>query len=95
MAEHMKARAVVVFKGTVQGVFFRANTLDFARESGLTGWVRNERDRSVKAVFEGERAHIERVISECINEQPMAKVDDCDVKWEPWSGEFKEFRITK
>lgn len=90
----MKARAVVVFKGTVQGVFFRANTLKFAQEGSVTGWVCNERDGSVKAVFEGDRAKIERVISDCINEQPMARVDDCDIKWEPWSGEFKEFRIT-
>lgn len=90
----MKARAVVVFKGTVQGVFFRANTLRFACEDGVTGWVHNERDGSVKAVFEGDKAKVERVISKCINEQPMATVNDCDVKWGPWSGEFIEFRIS-
>ena len=91
----MKARALVVFKGTVQGVFFRATTQKFVQqEGGITGWIKNERDGNVRAVFEGDRAKVERVISQCLNHQPMARVDDCDVKWEPYTGEFKDFRTT-
>ncbi|MCD6213968.1 MAG: acylphosphatase, partial [Candidatus Desulfofervidus sp.] len=36
-----KARAHVIIKGRVQGVFFRSSTQDEAIRLGLTGWVRN------------------------------------------------------
>ena len=34
-------RAHVLIFGLVQGVFFRANTLERARGLGLKGWVKN------------------------------------------------------
>ncbi|HMB51510.1 MAG TPA: acylphosphatase, partial [Natronoarchaeum rubrum] len=51
MAE--RTRAHVFVSGRVQGVFYRANTRENARERGVDGWVKNLEDGRVEAVFEG------------------------------------------
>jgi acylphosphatase len=45
--------------GRVQGVAFRAATLDEARRLGLTGWVRNLPNGDVEALACGEAAALE------------------------------------
>jgi acylphosphatase len=47
-------RRRVVIHGYVQGVFFRDTTRRRAAERGVAGWVRNNPDGTVEAVFEGE-----------------------------------------
>lgn len=89
----MKSRAHVIFKGRVQGVFFRANTAEKARECGITGLVRNLRDGSVEAVFEGDGKMIKEVIDWCSSSQPYAKVEDVDIIWEEPTDEFPDFEI--
>ncbi|HVR16005.1 MAG TPA: acylphosphatase, partial [Candidatus Limnocylindrales bacterium] len=42
-----KARAHFKVHGRVQGVYFRASTVQCAQELGLTGWVKNCDDGSV------------------------------------------------
>jgi acylphosphatase len=42
-----------VIHGRVQGVFFRDTTRRRAAERAVSGWVRNNRDGTVEAVFEG------------------------------------------
>jgi acylphosphatase len=55
-------RRRVVVHGFVQGVFFRDTTRRQARTRGVAGWVRNNRDGTVEAVFEGEPDAVERMI---------------------------------
>jgi acylphosphatase len=43
----------VIVRGRVQGVFFRDSVRRTATSRGVSGWVRNNRDGSVEAVFEG------------------------------------------
>lgn len=43
----------ITITGRVQGVFFRSNTEDRARERGVAGWVRNNPDGTVEAWLEG------------------------------------------
>ena len=56
------ARATVTVHGRVQGVCFRMYACERAEDLGLTGWVRNTRDRTVEAVFEGEEDPVPREI---------------------------------
>ena len=44
----------MVVHGQVQGVFFRDTCRREARSRGVAGWVRNNDDGTVEAVFEGE-----------------------------------------
>ncbi len=80
-------RAHVHVRGRVQGVFFRMETRDRARSLGLEGWVRNCRDGTVEAVFEGDRARVESMVDWCGRGPAGARVDDVDVKWEEPAGE--------
>jgi acylphosphatase len=56
-------RIEVIFIGRVQGVGFRAATLDTALQHELVGWVRNEADGTVMLVAEGEKDEIERFLA--------------------------------
>ncbi|MCK4831028.1 acylphosphatase [bacterium] len=89
----MNVRAHVIFSGKVQGVFFRANTQRKAVELGVKGWVKNLHDRSVEAVFEGDKTQVEMVIDWCSHHQPYAKVKDTKVDWEEYTGKFSNFNI--
>ena len=66
----------LVIRGRVQGVAYRAWTVQEARRRGLTGWVRNLRDGSVEAVLHGNEHEVEMMILACRRGPPMAKVTD-------------------
>ena len=55
----MKVEAHVLISGKVQGVWFRANTKEKARQLDIKGWVRNLPDGRVEAVFQGEKGMVE------------------------------------
>lgn len=48
--------------GHVQGVFFRDTTMRRAVERGVAGWVRNNPDGTVEAVFEGDPHAVEAMV---------------------------------
>jgi len=89
----MKARAHVWVKGYVQGVFFRHETSKVARNFNVNGWVRNLPDGQVEAVFEGEKENVEEMVKFCRRGPPGAQVDNVEVKWETYRGEFPSFEI--
>jgi acylphosphatase len=88
----MKLRAHVFISGRVQGVFFRENTKNKARELGVSGWVRNLKDGRVEAVFEGNENEVKRMIEWCHVGPELARVDNVEVIWEEPKGE-NEFKI--
>ena len=60
----MSSRPRLLFRGTVQGVGFRATTQRAAHAVGVRGWVRNLPDGSVEALAEGSPAQLDRLIGE-------------------------------
>jgi acylphosphatase len=64
----------VLISGTVQGVWFRAWTVEEAQMRGLDGWVRNRRDGQVEAVFAGPAALVEEMLVACHEGPPAAEV---------------------
>ncbi len=86
-------RAHIRVKGRVQGVGFRAHVEYYARQTGVTGWVRNLGRDTVETVAEGRRMDVERFI-EMVKQGPRAsRVDEAKVEWEPFAGEFKLFNV--
>lgn len=79
--------------GRVQGVFFRATTREEAQKRGVTGWVKNLRDGRVEAVFEGEEEKVKEMIDFCHEGSRAASVEDVEVSWEEYEGEFSDFGI--
>lgn len=86
-------RAHLLISGHVQGVFFRAFTQRQANSLALRGWVRNLPDGRVEALFEGERAIVERMVAWCRLGPPNAYVTDVAVSFEPATGEFTSFAV--
>jgi acylphosphatase len=90
----MATKRVQLFvRGRVQGVFFRAATQREARRLGVVGWVKNRNDGSVEIVAEGEEDAIKEIIGWAQRGPSAARVDDVDVRWRGYTGEFAEFRI--
>ena len=66
--------------GRVQGVFYRAWTVETARKLGLDGWVRNRRDGSVEILVRGTDEAIEALVELCREGPPAAQVERIDVE---------------
>jgi acylphosphatase len=77
----------VIVRGRVQGVFFRADARERARSLGLSGWVRNNLDGTVEAVFEGDDERVDSIVDWCRRGPAGAVVEDVDVSWEEPQGE--------
>jgi len=73
-------RAHAVVTGRVQGVGFRAATVDAARGAGLGGWVRNLDDGAVEVEAEGPAEGVERLLAWLASGPPGARVDDVAVE---------------
>ncbi|MDZ7745475.1 MAG: acylphosphatase [Halobacteriales archaeon] len=82
-----RVHAHVFVSGRVQGVFYRANTRDTAREYDIDGWVRNLDDGRVEAVFEGPRKQVESMVEWCHEGSPQAMVEDMTVEYGDPDGE--------
>ena len=87
-------RRRVVVHGLVQGVFFRDSVRRRASSAGVSGWVRNNPNGTVEAVFEGEQDAVDRLVDFC-REGPRggALVDGIEVYEEEPEG-LAEFRIS-
>ena len=70
----------VVVHGEVQGVFFRDSCRTEARSAGVTGWVRNEHDGSVRAHLEGGPDAVESVLAWLRHGPRAARVHRVDVE---------------
>jgi len=72
-------RKRVVVHGRVQGVFFRDTVRRQAQQRGVSGWVRNNRDGTVEAVFEGEPDAVDALVDFCRRGPRGAAVEHVDV----------------
>jgi len=85
-------RRRVVVSGLVQGVFFRETVRRRAQAADVTGWVRNNRDGTVEAVFEGEPGGVERLVAFCSEGPRGARVERVETTMEEPEG-LREFLV--
>lgn len=88
-----KARVHAIISGRVQGVFFRMETKRMADKLGVFGWVRNQPDGTVEAVFEADRKNVDAALSWCRKGPALSSVEQVDLNWEAYTGEFEGFKI--
>ena len=86
-------RAHVIIEGRVQKVFYRLNTLDEAKDLGLSGWVKNCDDGSVEATFEGTENLVKEMLLWCKEGPRLAKVKNMTVTFDDATSEFNDFVI--
>ena len=79
MGETVQFRAIV--RGRVQGVYYRATTVDEAQALGLQGYARNMPDGSVEVVARGEQAVLKRLIEYLHRGPALAVVTAVEVEW--------------
>jgi acylphosphatase len=89
-----EVRATVIVSGRVQGVAFRYHTRKTAAAHALTGWVRNNPDGTVEAVFEGREEAVAALVEWCRRGPAMARVDSVETTWSAATGAFDAFTVT-
>ncbi|MBR1742534.1 MAG: acylphosphatase [Lachnospiraceae bacterium] len=72
-------RKQIQFYGRVQGVGFRYHAKHAADSFGLTGWVRNEYDGSVRMEVQGEEELVDRMI-QALDEDRYIDIRDMEIK---------------
>jgi acylphosphatase len=90
----MMERASILISGRVQGVLFRDFTQRWASSLGLKGWVKNVVGGRVEVLVEGEKDKINQMIGKLRQGPQMARVDDVELEWQEYKGEYGDFRIT-
>ena len=91
----MEQKVLILVKGRVQGVYFRASAVQKAIGLGIKGHVENLADGNVRIVAEGTTENLEKLIEWCGEGPPRAKVESVELKWMPPEGGFTDFRINK
>jgi len=95
METDTQERLSAQIEGRVQGVGFRNFTQMRARQLGVTGWVRNEQDGSVRLEAEGPRAALDELL-EAVHEGPrMARVESVEAEWADANDEYEGFRVRR
>jgi acylphosphatase len=92
MTEPTAIRRRVLYRGTVQGVGFRATARRIARRHAVTGFVRNLADGGVELVAEGSPGVVQACLAE-LAEAMAGNIEDCAVESLPAAGQWQAFDI--
>jgi acylphosphatase len=86
-------RLDAVVHGRVQGVGYRYFVLGLAARQGLSGWVANQPDGSVRCVAEGPRAALDALLASLRQGPPGARVETVAETWAAATGSFTGFGV--
>ncbi|OGH01915.1 MAG: hypothetical protein A2600_09620 [Candidatus Lambdaproteobacteria bacterium RIFOXYD1_FULL_56_27] len=79
--------------GLVQGVYYRANCQQKARELGLKGYVRNLRDGRVEVFCQGPPEAVQALENWCWQGSHAAKVEQVQALTDPLEPDLHNFKI--
>ncbi len=88
----MKAVHVII-AGRVHGVGFRQFLKSNAKSLGLTGWAQNNEDKTLEAMFQGEKIALEKMIELCHVGPMLSEVRNVTVSWLLETFPYTEFEI--
>ncbi|NGX43855.1 MAG: Acylphosphatase [Candidatus Anoxychlamydiales bacterium] len=82
-----------VFKGNVQGVFFRQHVKEFAEKLKITGYVKNLKDGSVEVLAIGEREVLEKFLEGIVKKPGLGSIDSIEKNFTKKELSFDNFEI--
>lgn len=88
-----QAQIEIFVSGRVQGVFFRVNARDVARQYGLVGFAKNLDDGRVHIVAEGNRAALQNFLDWCYRGSLLARVDGLSFTWKSATNKYSTFTV--
>lgn len=89
----MEQQLEALVMGRVQGVGFRYFVRTAAKRLGVTGWVCNTRDGSVRVVAEGSNKCLKQLLEALEHGPSLACVNDVRCRWDKPSGQYSDFSI--
>jgi acylphosphatase len=90
----MQQTISITVSGQVQGVFYRQSACSKAMEFGITGFVQNLADGSVRIVASGTEEKLKELIAWCRQGPPKAQVSTVQVQPAP-ARDFEGFHIRR
>ena len=85
-------RMECIISGRVQGVFFRANTVNASKNFEIKGFVKNLPSGEVQITVEGEKKELENFLN-AVKNFTFTKIDKIETKWKKPLNKFNEFKI--
>ncbi|MEW5761131.1 MAG: acylphosphatase [Candidatus Thermoplasmatota archaeon] len=89
----MNNRAILIVRGDVQEVGYRAKIMSIAQKLGLVGYVENLNDGTVRIVCEGEKKIIEKFAEKIKIKNELMEVERIDIEYEEAKNEFNRFEV--
>lgn len=89
----MFTEAQCVIAGKVQRVGFRDFAQTQAKECGITGWVKNSEDGTVRVLAQGTPDDVKRFIEELHEGSILAVVESVSVEWVTPEEPFDDFVV--
>ena len=86
-------RVHIFLYGRVQGVAFRYYAKIMADKFIVKGWIKNLPNGEVEIMIEGNKERVTRMIEWCKKGPSMAFVEDINIDWLPYTGQFNRFSI--
>ena len=93
MSDFAALHAVV--QGGVQGVYYRAFVSGNAARLGLCGYVLNRPDNSAEIHAERERKQLENLVEQLKSGHPGVGVDNLELTWSEYAGQYSDFSVTR
>ncbi len=86
-------RATIIISSDVQDVGFRATVMRLGQKAGITGYVENQPNGTVRMICEGDRKVLDSFIKIIDIHEDGVEVENIDVKWSEATGEFEWFTV--
>lgn len=82
-----------IFKGTVQGVFFRQHVKEYADKLNIKGYVKNLANGSVEVVAIGDRETLENFLDDVERKPGHGSIDNVEKQYLETEKVFDSFDI--
>lgn len=87
-------RVAAIFSGRVQGVGFRFTTVRLAGAyDGLSGYVMNQSDGTVRLVAEGEEDDLRALLDDIRRSRLGRYITDLQTQWRAATGKLRGFEV--